>query len=71
LEGGQHFCLEFDEVVQLFVILSSHGIGEFCSGFKNEIDGVIGKRVGSYNIVGDAVPSGLCGYFACGGLGKL
>jgi len=34
LEGGQHFCLEFDEVIQPFVILSSYGIGEFCSGLK-------------------------------------
>ena len=71
LEGGQCFCLEFDEVIQLFVILSSYSVGEFCSGLKNEIDGVVGKRVGSCNVVGNAVTSGLCDDFVCDGLGKL
>ena len=33
LDGGQCFCLNFDEVIQFLVILGGHSIGKFCSGF--------------------------------------
>ena len=45
LECSQDLCLEFDEVIQFFVSLSTDSIDKFCSGFKDKIGGVKVKGV--------------------------
>ena len=45
LEHGQGLHLEFDEVIQFFVVLGADGIDKFCSGFKDKIGGVVGESM--------------------------
>ena len=71
LECSQGLHLEFDEVIEFFVVLGTDGIDKFCSGCQDKIGGVVGERCGCVHMIFDAIAGGLASEFASVVLGEL
>ena len=62
---------QFDEVIQIFATLGADSIDKFCSGFKDEIGSVMGKRCDGVDVICDTITGNLGSEFACVVLGDL
>ena len=56
---------QFDEVIQIFATLGADSIDKFCSGVKDEIGSVMGKRCDGVDVICDAITGDLGSEFAC------
>ncbi len=61
LKCDQGLHLEFDEVIQFFVVLGTDGIDKFCSGFKDKIGGVGIERRDGVHVICNTIGGSLGG----------